>query len=390
MTRKKLTEYGSNAYNPEKQCAGQEPLFCRCGQTEQAKASAWSRVAKATVEHPRDSDHDCTWVLFFVRKILSGKGTEVTEEPTQGDGMEERRIDNTETAQRIAVRVSLVSVIGNILLTVFKLLAGIIAHSTAMVSDAVHSASDVVSSLIVIAGVKVAGKKPDKAHPYGHERFENVAAFILSAILAVVGGTIGIQAVRSIILKEYLTQAVPGMLTLIAAIVSIVGKGLMFLYTRVHANAIRSTALKAEAWHHLSDALSSIGALIGIGGAMLGVAVLEPIASVLICLMILKAAVDIFREAMDQMVDKACSKETEEKIRDCILKQEGVLGIDLLHTRQFGNRVYVDTEIAVDGSLSLVKAHAIAERVHLALEQEFSQIKHVMVHVNPSKEQRPD
>ena len=292
---------------------------------------------------------------------------------------------NAETTQNIAVRVSLVSVIGNILLTVFKLFAGIFAHSTAMVSDAVHSASDVVSSLIVIAGVKIAGKKADKSHPYGHERFESVAAFILSAILVIVGGTIGVHAAESIITRSYLEQEMPGMLALIAAIVSIAGKAAMFVYTRYYANAIRSTALKAEAWHHLSDALSSVGALIGIGGAMLGVAVLEPIASIAICLMILKAAVDIFREAIDQMVDKSCDKETEEQIRSCILVQEGVRGVDLLQTRQFGNKIYVDTEICADGSLSLEEGHAIAERVHMALEENFPQIKHVMVHVNPAK-----
>ena len=175
------------------------------------------------------------------------------------------------------------------------------------------------------------------------------------------------------------------MLALIAAIVSIVGKGGMFAYTRYYARAIRSTALKAEAWHHLSDALSSVGALIGIGGAMLGVAVLEPIASIVICLMILKAAVDIFREAIDQMVDKACDKKTEEQIRSCILMQDGVQGIDLLQTRQFGNKIYVDTEICADRSLSLEEGHAIAERVHAALEESFPEIKHVMVHVNPAK-----
>ena len=293
---------------------------------------------------------------------------------------------NSISAQKIAVRVSLVSVVGNILLTVFKLFAGLFAHSSAMVSDAVHSASDVISSLIVIVGVRIAGKQADRSHPYGHERFECVAAFILSAILAVVGGTIGIHAAESIINKTYLDQEMPGMLALIAAIVSIVGKGLMFIYTRVRARSIQSTALKAEAWHHLSDALSSVGALIGIGGAMLGAAILEPIASVLICLMILKAAVDIFREAIDQMVDKSCSKEMEEQIRACIEKQDGVLGIDLLQTRMFGNRIYVDTEICASKDLTLEEGHEIAERVHSALEQEFSQIKHVMVHVNPDSD----
>lgn len=291
--------------------------------------------------------------------------------------------DKNKDTQAVAVRVSLVSVIGNLLLTVFKLLAGILAHSGAMVSDAIHSASDVISSIIVIIGVKIAGRKADEVHPYGHERFESVAAILLAVVLAVVGGTIGISALESIFDGSYLEHQTPGMLALIASVVSIAAKTGMFFYTRINAAAIRSTALKAEAWHHLSDALSSVGALIGIGGAMLGAAVLEPIASFVICVLILKAAVDIFREAINQLVDRACDEEEEERIRACVEGQEGVQRIDLLHTRLFGNKVYVDVEIAVDGSCTLQEGHDIAEQVHDALEKNFSEIKHVMVHVNP-------
>ena len=289
-------------------------------------------------------------------------------------------------AQRIATQVSLVSVIGNIILTAFKLLAGILAKSQVMISDAVHSASDVVSSLIVIAGVKISGRKADDDHPYGHERFECVAAIILAAVLVIVGGTIGIKAVKSIISGGYREQAMPGLLALIASIVSIVAKGAMFFYTRVYAKQINSTALMAEAWHHLSDSLSSIGALIGIAGARMGVPILEPIASIVICLLILKAAYDIFRAAIDQMVDKSCSEEQENAIRECVRTQEGVADIDMLQTRMFGNRIYVDVEIAVDKNLTIEEGHDIAERVHDALEQQFSTVKHVMVHVNPTKE----
>ena len=291
--------------------------------------------------------------------------------------------EKNENVQKVAVRVSMVSIIGNLVLTIFKFLAGILAHSGAMVSDAVHSASDIVSSIIVIVGVKIAGKQEDENHPYGHERFESVAAIILAVILVVVGGTIGINAIKTIASGSYKEMQTPGMLALIASIVSIVAKTAMFFYTRVNANKILSTALKAEAWHHLSDALSSVGALIGIGGAMLGVAVLEPIASGVICIMILKAAIDIFRDAIDQMVDKSCDAETEKNIRNCIKGQEGVDYIDMLHTRMFGNKIYVDVEIAVDPNKSLREGHEIAERVHDALEENFSQIKHVMVHVNP-------
>ncbi|MBR3245403.1 MAG: cation transporter, partial [Parasporobacterium sp.] len=272
----------------------------------------------------------------------------------------------SQNSSKIAVKVSVVSIIGNLILTFFKLFAGIFAHSGAMVSDAIHSASDVVSSIVVIIGVKISEKKEDEDHPYGHERFESVAAIILSVMLVVVGGGIGLRAVQSIINGSYLNMEVPGMLALIASGVSIVSKTAMFFYTRKNAKKIQSPALKADAWHHLSDALSSVGALIGIGGAMLGVAVMEPIASAVICIMILKAAADIFIDAMNQMLDKSAGEEIEQEIRDCAEKQEGVLGVDLLHTRMFGNKIYVDIEICLDRNLTLEKAHAIAETVHAA------------------------
>lgn len=287
-------------------------------------------------------------------------------------------------AQKVATRVSLVSMIGNIVLTAFKLFAGIFAHSQVMISDAVHSASDVISSLIVIVGVKISGREADDEHPYGHERFECVAAVILAAILVIVGGSIGIKAVKSIADGSYKEMVLPGILALVASIVSIVAKFVMFLYTQIHAKRINSTALKAEAWHHLSDSLSSIGALIGIAGARMGAPILEPIASIVICLLILKAALDIFRASIDQMVDKSCSEETEQEIRDCIMGQDGVACVDMLQTRMFGNRIYVDVEIGVDKNLTIEEGHEIAEHVHDALELSFAQVKHVMVHVNPA------
>ena len=292
---------------------------------------------------------------------------------------------NQEVFQAAATRVSLVSMVTNVILTVLKLAAGFIAHSGAMVSDAVHSASDILSGLIVLIGVRISSRAPDESHPYGHERFECVAALLLSGILALVGGTIGVNAVKDIISGQ--TAEAPGMLALIAAIVSIVVKESLFWYTRGYAKRFRSTALHAEAWHQRSDALSSIGALIGIAGARMGVPVMEPIASAIIALFILRVAVRIFREAIDQMVDHSCSEETEEAIRTTAVAQDGVRGVELLRTRMFGNRVYVDLEISADPNLTLAAAHEIAERVHDAIEQTYPEVKHIMVHVNPAKEQ---
>ena len=294
--------------------------------------------------------------------------------------MAEKKAEEFQTA---ATRVSLVSMITNVILTLLKLAAGLLAHSGAMISDAVHSASDIFSGLIVLLGVKISTKEPDEQHPYGHERYECVAALLLSGILAVVGGAIGIGAVKDIISGK--TAEIPGLLALIAAVVSIAVKESLFWYTRGYAKKYRSTALHAEAWHQRSDALSSIGALIGIAGARMGVPVMEPIASLIIALFILRVAIRIFKEAIDQMVDHSCNEEAEEAFRNTALEQPGVLGVELLRTRMFGNRVYVDLEIAADPNLTLAAAHEIAEDVHDVIEKTFPEVKHIMVHVNPAK-----
>ena len=292
-------------------------------------------------------------------------------------------MDNQQNAKKVATRVSVVGMVGNVALTLFKLFAGLISHSGAMISDAVHSASDIFSGLIVLLGVKISTKEPDEQHPYGHERYECVAALLLSGILAVVGGAIGIGAVKDIISGK--TAEIPGLLALIAAVVSIAVKESLFWYTRGYAKKYRSTALHAEAWHQRSDALSSIGALIGIAGARMGVPVMEPIASLIIALFILRVAIRIFKEAIDQMVDHSCNEEAEEAFRTTALEQPGVMGVELLRTRMFGNRVYVDLEIAADPNLTLAAAHEIAEDVHDAIEKTFPEVKHIMVHVNPAK-----
>ena len=286
--------------------------------------------------------------------------------------------------EKIAVNVSTVTIVINLALAGFKFLAGFLAHSGAMVSDAVHSASDVLATFIVILGVKLAGRDADRDHPYGHERLECVAALILAVILGATGLGIGWSGIRKITGGEALV--VPGALALIAAVVSIVVKEAMFWYTWLAAKKIDSSALKAEAWHHRSDALSSVGSFAGILGARLGFPVLDSVASVVICLFILKAAWDILRDALSKMTDHACSPELTEEMKESILSQPGVLGLDALNTRLFGDRVYVDVEIQADGELPLKLTHATAQAVHDALEKQFPQVKHCMVHVNPAEE----
>ena len=302
---------------------------------------------------------------------------------------EKKQTENELRDAAVAMRVSVVSIIINLALSLLKLLAGILARSGAMISDAVHSASDVLSTFVVIAGVKLAGKKPDSEHPYGHERMECVAAVVLAVVLAGTGVGIGLSGVNKIISSSSEELAVPGVLALVAAAVSIAVKEIMYQYTRRAAKKINSGALMADAWHHRSDALSSVGSLIGILGARLGIPVLDPLASVIICVFIEKAAIDIFRDAIDKMVDKSCPAETIDNMKTVILQTEGVCGVDELKTRLFGAKVYVEVEIAVAADKTIVEAHDIAERVHGAIEAAFPEVKHCMVHVNPCTADAP-
>ncbi len=299
--------------------------------------------------------------------------------------MKKREVAGNE--KKIAMRVSVVSIVINLILSLFKFLAGIFAASGAMISDAVHSASDVFSTIIVMIGVSIADKKSDREHPYGHERMECVASILLAIVLAITGIGIGITGVQNIFGAGSDELKVPGLLALIAAIVSIAVKEWMYWYTRFAAKRINSGALMADAWHHRSDALSSVGALIGIAGARLGLPILDPIASLVICVFIEKAALDIFRDSVNKMVDKSCSDEVVNTMREMILSQKGVIGIDALRTRLFGSRIYVEAEITAESSKTLTEAHEIAEEVHRAIETAFPNVKHCMVHVSPAEDE---
>lgn len=289
----------------------------------------------------------------------------------------------------IAMRVSAVSILVNTVLSAGKLLAGIFAKSGAMISDAVHSASDVFSTLVVIVGIRLSKKKSDREHPYGHERLECVASILLAAVLAATGMGIGLAGARKVFGNSDAALVVPGLPALLAAVVSVGVKEWMYWYTRAAARKLRSGALMADAWHHRSDALSSVGAFAGILGARLGFPVLDPIASLLICIFIEKAAFQVFRDAVDKMVDKACAEEDVARMKAVILSQPGVEGIDEIKTRLFGSRSYVDVEISVAALKTLLEAHETAERVHRAIEEGFSNVKHCMVHVNPKLPEEP-
>ncbi len=286
--------------------------------------------------------------------------------------------------RKLIRRVSLIGTLGNFLLVAVKLYAGLAGRSAAMVSDAVHSLSDVLASVVAWLGVRLSRRAADEGHPYGHERYECLASLALGVILLGTGLGMGWGGVEKLLAGDSADLRVPGTVALVAAVVSILAKEAMFRYVRHCARVLNSSAFLADAWHHRSDALASVGSLLGIGGAMLGYPLLDSVACVAICLCILKVAADILRDALQKLLDSSCGKEMEEQLADFITGQRGVAALDELRSRRFGDRIYLDVEISVDGSLSLHDAHAIADALHDALEQRFPDIKHVMIHENPA------
>ncbi|HJA36565.1 MAG TPA: cation diffusion facilitator family transporter [Firmicutes bacterium] len=280
-----------------------------------------------------------------------------------------------------AYKVSLCTSVVNAVLAAFKMAAGILGGSSALISDAVDSACDVFSSLIVMIGVKFASKSPDEDHPYGHERFECISSIVLALIIGATGLGVGWSAVGKILSGGDL-QA-PAAIALVAAAVSILAKEWMFRFTRRAAKRIQSDSLMANALNYRSDVFSSCGVLVGVAGAQLGFPVLDAVASLIICVLILKSALEILLDALSKMLDSSIDGETLEQMRDLVTAQPGVLALDDLKTRQFGSRYYVDVEIACDGDLTLRDAHAIAVQVHDAIEKQFPGTKHCLVHVNP-------
>jgi len=301
--------------------------------------------------------------------------------------MSKDKVYTKEETEAIVQNTAAVGIFGNVVLSAFKLFAGIFGHSAAMVSDAVHSLSDVFATLIAYIGRKLSEKPADDEHPYGHERFECIASVILGAILIATGVRIGLSCVDAIVNKTYLTAAEPGIIALIAAIASIVVKESMFWYTRYQAKRIKSSAFMADAWHHRSDALSSIGAFVGIGAARMGYPIMDSVAGLLISVVILIVAARIISDAVNNMLDRsadpALMKEMRKAINDYSAERDLDVSVDSLITRRFGDRVYVDLEIGIDGNMRLKDAHDIAEEIHSMIEKEYKDVKHVMVHINP-------
>lgn len=287
------------------------------------------------------------------------------------------------SSRQAAARLTFVSAAGNGALSAFKLFAGLAGNSAAMVADAVHSLSDLVSTFIAWFGVRAAHVPPDAEHPFGHERFENVAALLLGAVLAAAGVGIAWTPLEKLLDGTAAPGAGPEPVALAAAGASILVKEWMFRYARQVALRIQSQAFLADAWHHRSDALSSVGSLIGIGAGMMGFRALDSLAGIVISAFILKAAWDVVRDALAGMLDCSRGAAYEQALSDHIAAQPGVGHVDRLRTRQFGSRTFVELEIGIAAARSFAEAHAITEQVHASVEAAFPDVRHVMVHANP-------
>lgn len=284
---------------------------------------------------------------------------------------------------QLGTKTSWITIIINTALCFFKIIAGIIGKSTAMLADGVHTLSDILATFVVIIGLKLSSKKEDDKHPYGHEKFEAECAKVVSIILLITGLLIGYEGLKNLYKGEIKT---PGFIALLAAIISIVVKEAMYWYTIIVAKKIRSLSMEADAWHHRSDAFSSIGTFAGIFGARLGIKVLDPIAGIVVSFFIIKVGIDFYKKSTEQLIDSSSDEETIEKIKQVIIQTPGVKDINMLKTRLFGNKIYVDVEICVDENMSVKQGHEIAEAVHLNVESDVEHIKHCMVHLEPYKE----
>lgn len=286
---------------------------------------------------------------------------------------------------KLGVKTSWITIVVNIILAFFKTLAGILGNSSAMVADGIHTLSDVLTTFVVLLGLKVSSKEADENHPYGHEKYESVFAKILSMFLLITGIFIGYEAIKVLISGEFRK---PKTIALLAAFISIVVKEIMYLYTIKVARKIKSVSMEADAWHHRSDVFSSLGTFVGILGARLRFPALDPIAGIIVSILIVKVGIELYLKSVRELVDESANEETIKTIEKKTNDIEGVMGIKNLKTRIFGNKIYVDIEILVDSNITVKAGHDIAEKVHDKLEAEIEDIKHCMVHMEPFKNKK--
>ena len=299
--------------------------------------------------------------------------------------MEVRPVDKEEVAREKGIyRVTIVGSVVNFLLLLFKFFAGIVGHSAAMLADAVHSLSDFVTDIIVIVFVRISSKPEDEGHDYGHGKYETLATAIIGIVLLFVGFGIfwnGASSIYRFLHGGSLQE--PGMLALIAAF-----KEALYRYTVFRGKKLNSRAVVANAWHHRSDALSSIGTAIGIGGAILlgnHWRVLDPIAAVVVSFFIMKVAVKLLIPCVDELLEKSLPADVENEIQRIILSFPGVSSPHHLRTRRIGNHYAIEVHVRMDGKITLEEAHRTATAIENTLKEQFGEGTHVGIHVEPVK-----
>lgn len=287
--------------------------------------------------------------------------------------------------ERIIKKNTTLTIVMNSLLAVAKLVGGVLGASAVLVADAVNSIGDILSNVLVFISAKLSKKESDKDHPYGHDKFDSMISIFLGLALLVTAYQLGKDAVLRFIeiVFENTPIATPMWYTWLIALITIMVKEILFRITKRDAKLAKSQALMAQAWDHRSDTIVSFGAVIGIVGAIYGVGFLDPIASLIIALFILRLGYKIIRTGISQVVDESADDEMINHIKNIVNANSNVRSIDVIRTRMFGLSIYVDLEIALDASLSLTEAHAIAEAIHDELEDKIPDIIHCMIHVNP-------
>ena len=298
------------------------------------------------------------------------------------------------TRERKIQKVTLVGSAGNMGLFAFKLIAGILGHSSAMVADAVHSLSDFITDVIVLVFVSLSAKPQDESHDYGHGKFETIATFFIG--LALVAAATGIILAGILSLVEWFQGAqleAPSMLALWAALLSIVVKEILFHYTAHCGKRLNSQAMIANAWHHRSDALSSIAAAIGIGCAILlgdRWTVMDPVASVIVGFVLMNVAIKLLRTSINELTESSLNADVEREIEEIITSFPGICEPHNLRTRHIGNRIAIEAHICMDGDISLRDAHSRATMVEQKLKERFGSDTHVTIHMEPIKESNND
>lgn len=279
-------------------------------------------------------------------------------------------------------KVTILSIILNILLTVLKILSGIFGKSSAIIADGIHSASDIITSLGVLIGNNLAKKPNDLEHPYGHERIETIISFILASVLILVAMNIGIKGINSLLNPNNILT--PNAFPLIVSFISVIIKEFQFKITIKVANKTNSPSLKADAWHHRSDALSSIAAFIGIGGAMFGIKILDPIATIIVALIVIKVGFNIFKSSFDELIDRSIDISDIYAIKEITNETLEITSINSFKSRKHGPFAYIDMTISLNKDLTLFEAHKVADNLEKNIILKFPYIKEINIHTEPN------